>query len=348
MMGKKNLSNEDISAVCLELSVLVHAGLEIGDGLHLLAEDAEGPARSVLDGMAKQADAGVPLSAAMESAGVFPGYVCSLTRVGEQAGRMEEALEALSSYYDGRSRLAEQIRSALLYPAMLLVLMLVVIGVLLVKVLPVFNQVFESLGGQMTGLAGGLLALGRGLDTAMPVLWVLLAAAAAFLVAFAASDSFREGLLRRWRSRHGERGLTGQVAAARFAQALAMGLQSGLPVEQALELASSFHQESEAAVRRCHDCRSRLDQGAGLAEALRESGLLAPAYCRMLAIGVRGGTGDSVMREIARRMDESAERSIEERVSRVEPTLVIVASMLVGVILLSVMLPLMNIMAAIG
>ena len=88
---------------------------------------------------------------------------------------MEEALRSLSTYYEERSRMDRRVRSALLYPAVMLALMLVVITVLLVRVLPIFNDVYASLGGSLTGVAGGLLAIGRGLDAAMPVLLVLLA-----------------------------------------------------------------------------------------------------------------------------------------------------------------------------
>jgi type IV pilus assembly protein PilC len=76
--------------------------------------------------------------------------------------------------------------------------------------------------------------------------------------------------------------------------------------------------------------------------------VLPAAACRLLALGQRSGTGDAVMEEVARRLTQESELAVEARVSRVEPTLVLVTSLLVGAILLSVMLPLMNIMAAIG
>lgn len=346
-MSKKKWTNGEISSLCMELSLLLHAGLSAADGLHLLSEDEESD--PLLSELSRLADGGAPLSAVLRSGGVFPEYVCALTACGERTGRTEEALRALSEYYDGRERLEGRVRSALLYPSVLLVLMLVVITVLLVRVLPVFDEVYASLGGQLTGLAGGLLTLGRALDAAMPVLLAVLAVAAAVLGAFAVSEGFRAWVLGRWRSGpRGDRGLSRRLDTARFAQALAMGLSSGLPVEEALELAASLGGGNAAAQRRCRDCLSRLEQGAGLAEALRQSDLLPPAACRMLALGIRSGSGDAVMNELANRLSEESEAAVEAAVSRVEPTLVIVTSLLVGAILLSVMLPLMNIMAAIG
>ncbi|MEY8402801.1 type II secretion system F family protein [Oscillospiraceae bacterium 44-34] len=347
-MKQRNCSNEEIASLCLELSLLFHAGVGTGDALTLLAEESEGTHRPMLEAMADKVDLGSTLSAAMREAGCFPAYVCGLVEVGERAGRTEEALAALSSYYEGRARLDRRIKSALLYPAVMLMLMLVVIAVLLVRVLPIFDDVYASLGGRLTGVAGGLLALGRGLDSVMPLLWVLLALAAAFLAGFAAVPSFREKLTALWRNSRGDRGVARQLNDARLAQALAMGMASGMPLEEAVELASGLMEDVPQAKARCQDCLARLDKGDRLSLAMKESGLLPAAPCRLLELGQRGGSGDAAMEKIAASLSEESEAALEDRVSRVEPALVLVCSILVGLILLSVMLPLMHIMSAIG
>lgn len=347
-MEKNVISHEALSSLCLELSMLFHAGVAAGDALTLLAEESDKTYRDMLADMASQVDFGSTLSAAMKETGRFPIYVCGLVEVGERAGRTEEALAALARYYEGRARLDRRIKSALLYPAVMMLLMLVVIGVLLVRVLPIFNDVYASLGGRLTGVAGGLLALGRWLDQAMPVLWVLLAAVVAFLAAFAVFPSFREKLTASWRNRRGDKGIARKMNDARLAQALAMGMASGMPVEEAVELASGLLEDVPQAKARCLDCRARLDQGERVSTAMKESGLLPAGPCRLLELGQRGGAGDAAMEKIAADLSEDSELALEEKVSRVEPALVLVCSILVGLILLSVMLPLMHIMSAIG
>ncbi len=347
-MEKKGLHHAEISALCEELALLLHAGVGAGDGLALLAEEnAEGD-RELLTGMAGQVDGGASLAAAFRSAGQFPPYVTGLIEVGERSGRTEEALLSLSRYYERRERLNRQVRSALLYPAVLLILMLVVIVILLAQVLPVFNEVYASLGGQLTGVAGGLLSLGRMLDQCMPLLCVLLAAAAICLTLFSAHDGFRDRVLGIWRKRMGDRGISRQIRTAQIAQALAMGMRSGLPLEESLTLAGELQEDLPAAQQRCADCQIYLEQGMDLAEALKNSSVLPPAACRLLALGLRGGTGDTVMEEVASRLADESEDALETAVGRVEPVLVLSSSILVGLILLSVMLPLMHIMTAIG
>ena len=230
----------------------------------------------------------------------------------------------------------------------MLVLMLLVIAVLLVRVLPIFDDVYASLGGRLTGVAGGLLALGRGLDAAMPVLWVVLAVAVGFFAAFAGVESFRGKVLVAWRRWRGDKGVSRRMNNARLAQAMAMGMASGLPLERSMELAASLMEDVPPARARCEDCRARLEGGAALSAAMGESGLLPAGACRLLEIGQRGGTADAAMEKIARDLSEDGEAALEDLVNRVEPALVLVCSILVGLILLSVMLPLMHIMSAIG
>ena len=344
-MGK-TITNGELSGLAMELSMLLHAGTGVGDALSMLSQ--EDGYQDLLAGMARRADEGAPLSQCLREGGRIPAYVCGLVEVGEETGRTEEALSALSRYYERRARLDRQVRGALLYPAVMLVLMLLVIAVLLVRVLPIFDDVYASLGGRLTGVAGGLLALGRGLDAAMPVLWVVLAVAVGFFAAFAGVESFRGEVLAAWRRWRGDKGVSRRMNNARLAQALAMGMASGLPLEEAVDLAGGLMEDTPAAKSRCADCRARLDQGQALGAALKESGSLPAAQCRLMELAQRSGAGDAAMDKIAQALTEDGELSLEEKVSRAEPALVLVCSVLVGLILLSVMLPLMHIMAAIG
>ena len=127
-MKNRCLSDMELSSLCGELSLLIHAGVGAADGLSLLAEEERGGAqRELLSSMAREADCGTPLSAVMRQTGRFPLYVVGLVEVGERSGHLEEALQALSRYYEGRDGLARQVRSSLLYPAVLLLVMLAVI-----------------------------------------------------------------------------------------------------------------------------------------------------------------------------------------------------------------------------
>ncbi len=217
---------------------------------------------------------------------------------------------------------------------------------LLVKVLPIFDDVYASLGTRLTGVAAGLLTVGRWLEGALPIFWAVLAALVLIGFLFTAVGPLRRSLVSFWQRGHGDRGVSRKLNNARLAQAMAMGMASGLPLEEALGLSAGLVEGG--ARRRCEDCRKRLDNGEVLSAALKASGLLPASQSRLLELGQRGGAGDASMEKIARDLSEEGEAALDAAVSRVEPALVLLCSVLVGLILLSVMLPLMHIMSAIG
>lgn len=345
----RNLTNQEIAAFCEELAWLIHSGVRVGDGLMLLAEEEQDKEwKECLLRMAGQSDEGIFLSEILKNENCFPVYVHGIVKVGENSGRMEEALKALTRYYENKERMNRRIKGALLYPSILLLLMLVVLVILLTQVLPVFQSVFASLGGGLDGVAGGLLNLGLWLNEAMPVLCVILGIAILFIFAVSVSDVVREKIMSLWRKVSGDRGIMRKMNDAGFAQAISMGLSSGLPLEETMELAAEVLSDVPEAKQRCMICKEELQKGIPLIDALKTSEVLPLSACRLLSLGMQSGNGDVVMAEIAEKLSEEADIAMENRVAKVEPTMVLVTSVLVGMILLLVMMPLMNIMETIG
>jgi len=345
----RKLRNREIAAFCEELAWLVRSGVSVGEGLRLMSEEEpEEALKACYLQIAGQLENGMSVSEAMKEAACFPVYVQGSMDVGERTGRTEEALKALSSYYDEKERMNRRLRSALLYPSCLVLLLLVVLGILLTQVLPTFQSVYASLGGKMTGAAGVLLKFGMTLKKVLPAVYVLFGFAALCVFLFSVCTPFREKMIVIWKRGVGDRGVLRKVNDAALAQAVSMGLSSGMMLEETMELAAGVMEDVPKAKARCIRCKEALSEGLPLAEALRSSEVLPPAACRLLAVGMQGGNGDAVMEELAQKLSEEAEAALERRVAKVEPMLVLVTSVLVGVVLLLVMLPLINIMETIG
>ena len=345
---EQRLSHQEIEGLSRGMALLLRSGIGLGDGLLLLADQETGARRELLTRMGSQTDQGLPLSQTMEETEAFPAYVVGMVRAGEETGRLEESLDALADFYAERIRQSRQLRSAVVYPSILLLVMLAVVGVLLVKVLPVFDSVYASLGSRLTGVAGGLLQVGQLLEAALPVVLALLVAAVVGVCLFAGSASFRGKVLDWWNRSRGDKGVGRKQNNARFARALAMGLHSGLPLEAAARMGETMLGDVPQAAQRCQLCTQALEQGTDLEEALGDTGFLSPADCQMLRLGQRSGSQETVMDQVAERLSQEASQALEDRVAQVEPAMVLVSSLLVGVILLAVMLPLLNIMSAIG
>ena len=342
------LTDQETALFCRGLALQLQAGISLADGIYLLAQDEAGRKQTCFQQMASELDSGKPLDEVLEAGKCFPEYVCAMVQIGQRTGKLEQTLQSIGEFYEQQSRRKRQIRQALAYPSMVFVLMLLVVAVLLVKVMPIFDGVYGSLGSRLTGVAAGLLHLGQLLKLAMPVLLAALGVAAVFGLLLWKIAALRETVNSWFRKHFGDRGIERQFNNARFAQSLALGLSSGLTLEEALELAENLLKSIPGAAVRCRECRGLLEAGKDLPEAMATAQLLPPAESRLLTVGLRSGNGDRVMEEIAQRLSQQAEDALEDAVSKIEPALVLIASLLVGLILLSVMLPLMNIMSTIG
>ena len=349
MEKKFNLTNEEISSICRSLELMLHSGIDFADALFLLSEDEEDPQlKEVFRQMGEKLQEGQPLAQVVTESGCFPDYVCSLLQVGEVSGRTEKALGSLASHYDRQASVNRHLKTALFYPAVLLIIMLAVIVILLVYVLPIFNDVYTQLGSSLSGIAGGLLSLGKSLGKAMPVFCVVVGIIAVGLIGFSASTSFRDKCFAFFRKHWGHKGVSAKLNTARFAEAIAMGLASGLPSEDAVSQASFILEGIPSAQTHCEACAKQLEQGENLAVALGKEELITRSECRLLEIALRSGSADDTMEQIAQKLSDEGEEALEATIGKVEPALVLVCCILVGLILMSVMLPLMNIMAVIG
>ena len=339
-MNQNTLSNENIASVCAQLGHLIHAGISLSQGAALL----EGNPAAAL---AEKLEEGYPLWKAMDAAGEFPRGVTALVRIGEESGRLEDALFALAEYYEMRHRTGKLLQNAISYPAMTLSLMLLVVGVLLVKVLPIFDEVYASLGARLTGVAAGLLQLGSWIKAGLPFLFGLLVLVLIFCLLFGKWVAFRKKITFIWQKNFADRGISRKFNNARFLQGFALAAASGMAIEDALDLAAELI-EDPMGNDRCRSCAEAVRRGASLAQTMKENGLLDSASCALLEVGIRSGSADTILADIAKKQMLLAQDALEAAISKIEPALVMAASILVGMILLSVMLPLMDILSVLG
>lgn len=219
-MKKTIFSHEDAAQFFRSLSLLLRGGIGLAEGMYLLAREKT-PRKQQLEAMGRELDAGKLLSDALQ--GSFEQYALGMIRVGEATGRLEESLDALGTFYEERVRTRQKLKNAISYPGMVFMLMLLVVGVLLTQVLPVFDGVYASLGSRLTGIGAGLLQLGMGLKAVLPVLFWLLLAAAVTAVLIWKVEKLRLSFLGYLRRYFGDRGVLRKFNNARFVRGLSRG-----------------------------------------------------------------------------------------------------------------------------
>lgn len=333
------LSPQQLSAIFMELALIMKAGMTIADGLAMLAEDElDNDMINILTSLYGDTEVGIPLSEAMENVkdypGIFPKYVIDMITIGERTGRLEQVFFSLSDYYYRRDQLKKTIKRAVVYPALLFGMILVVVFILITYVLPIFNTVYNQLGAKMSAVASVMMNFGviiRDNIVLFAVITIVLIAALAIIIRFILKNS---GIMRK-------------IAVSRFASSLAMSFSSGLQVDESFEMAQKIIGDTIISSQ-VEECKKYIEEGENFPNALARAKIFPILYSSMLSSGFKTGSADSIMNEIVRRIDENVNDEIDEIVSSIEPTLVIIMSVLIGFILLSVMLPLMNIMTVIG
>lgn len=345
----KALNNSELIFFCGQLALTLRSGISSLEGLSLMLEDSPGgDGQKLLEQLIHEMEHTGSLSQALESAKVFPPYLCSMVELGEQTGRLDDVMESLAAHYRREEELSRNIRSAVAYPLVMLGMMIAVMAVLLIKVMPVFRQVFEQLGTQMTGFPRAVMELGGVLGNYSGVFLVLAAAAAAVCIFLFFTEKGRSISSNLFNRSVFTRRLAEKIACSRFASAMYLSLSSGLNVDQSLEMTERLveHTRVQGQIREIR--RSVAAGEETFAEAAARTRIFTGAYTRMLAAGFRAGSLDEVMKQISAQYDEEIEERIDSALGRLEPTLVAILSVAVGLILLSVMLPLLGVMANIG
>ena len=343
----KILSNGELAAFCGQLALILGSGLSAAEGLMIMTEDAAAnEEKALLAALQEETEISMEFSSALEKSGCFPAYMIKMVRLGEETGRLDQVMSALSDHYEREDALRHMIRGAITYPLIMTGMMIAVIIVLLTKVMPVFNQVFIQLGMEMTSFSGVLLQLGNHINRYTISLVLILAAIILVILVGLFSEGGRRQLLRFGRRFALIRGIAEDTAVSRIASGLSLALASGLSPEHCLTLVSELT-EDEDYRRRLNDARTALTEGMPLAQALHSQGILSGTASRLALIGERTGSLEQSMAHIADLSRTSADERIGSLLAVLEPTLVIILSVIVGVILLSVMLPLMGIMSGI-
>lgn len=342
------LTNGEIAAFCAQIAMIMKSGISVSEGVGIMAEDMKNPqGREIMRGLQERVELGEPLNAAMRSVGVFPGYVVNMTEIGETAGRLDEVMDSLYAYYEREEAVAKSIRSAVTYPLIMIVMMVLVIVVLIVKVMPVFNQVFLQLGSELTGFSRGVMNLGTAIGQYAYVIIGVIAAIIVIYLIMRGTEGGRKTLQHWNASFFATKKLSAKIASGRFASAMSLMLASGLDTDQSLDMAGRLV-DNDAVRQRIAACKGYIAEGSNFSEALVRADVFSGVYARMVNVGFKTGSVDTVMRKLADRYEEEVDASVGNVISVLEPTLVAILSIIVGMILLSVMLPLMGIMSSIG
>ncbi len=347
-MRQKKLDSMGVSAFCESMAMMVQSGIQMDEAVALLRQSggSGGPLEQGLAEMQTFTEQGKKLSAAMEGTGIFPEYAIRMVAAGESAGRLEDVLFQLAVYYADQKTMTDKLRRAVVYPVVMLVLIIAVLAVMLTMVLPSFLGVYDNLTGSLTDSSYVYVNWAYGFCwAALVILGVLVLA---LVIGFLLWNSGK---------RHVMEAVLGKIPVCasileclgmfRFTAALSTFLASGqmqdIAVAESMKMTSCGPVEKK--IRRCVE---RMGEGHGIAQAAYSEGLFEPVYGRMLLAGERSGSLETVLKKLTDLLAEHCGSLVDRLVGIVDPVLSGLLMLTVGLSLLSVMLPLIGMMNAVG
>lgn len=334
------LSNIELSAFCKQISLVIKAGLPTYYGVSILCDEApDTQTKQLLTQIYEPMALGSTLFSAINDTDCFPPYMINMVKLGEETGRLEEVMDALSVYYDREEEIQSGIKSAVVYPLVLSIVMIAVIIVMVSKVLPVFSQIYAELGSDLSGSAAFLMNVSNIINSYIVVILVVVVVVAAVLLIFFNTRAGKRVL------QHSS--LSVSIAQSRFANCMYLALSSGLDTDQGLSLSKELI-ENNVVVSRIDDCKQKLSSGETFSDALLSSNIFSKMYSSWIAIGSRTGSMDEVMSHICTSCEDETDKKLSRFISVLEPALVVVLCFFIGFILVSFLLPLLGIMSSIG
>ncbi len=344
----KRVSTRDLAIFSRQFAVMIEAGIPIVQALEILAEQTQnGYFSSVISEVREMVETGKTLAESMEKyPKAFPTLLTQMVAVGETGGALAETLKEVASYYEKMDSLKRKIKSAMMYPMIVLVITVLIVGGLLIFVVPQFASIYADMGAELPGPTLIVIKLSNMLIH--NIIWVILGTII-FIVLFRRFLSSKKGRAI-WDSFILRVIIFGPLvqksSIARFARTLSILLTSGVPILQSLEItakASGNYVISEAVMK----ARERIGEGKTIGGPLRETGIFPPLVVHLVTVGEQTGRLSEMLDRIATFYEEEVDAAVEGLSSIIEPLMLVFIGAIVGGILIALYLPIFKLGATI-
>ncbi len=318
-----------------QLAILISAGVPLTEALQSLSNEEKGYFRFLLMSIRERVNSGASLSKALEDfRDVFPEFYIEMVRAGEESGTLEKVLQRLSDFLNKREEMKSRLRSAMIYPFIMVGVSIIVLSFLFSFVIPRIVKIFNDTKAVLPLLTRIMISVS---NLFINYWWILLI----FLVV--------TGLLVRWMIK-GRRELIDRILLkvpvitlkglyySRFARIMSFLIEGGVPLLKALEISSGVTGNSYLASL-IRTTRQRVAEGQSLSSSLEG---FAPVFLQLIATGERSGRLAQAFDRAASTYEENFARALSRMVSIIEPVIIIIMGLIVGLIVAAVLLPMLQ------
>jgi type IV pilus assembly protein PilC len=346
----KSVNMRELSVFSRQFATLIASGMPMLRSLYTLEDQTEDPMlKPAITSLRNDVEAGSSLHAAMErQPGIFSPLYRSMVAAGEGAGRLEQSLDRVADQLEKLDALKRQVKSAMMYPAVVFTVALVVMVVVVAFVVPVFVGIFEEISAE-NGAPADLPLMTKitvGLSDAVTKGWFIvlpcLVAAAYVFVRWKKTEHGRM-LWDRFKLRIPMKigDVVQKVALARWARTFSGAVSSGVPILQAVEI--SGETAGNAVIQKAmDDVYTSVKNGGSIARPLEENSVFPPMVSHMVAVGEESGQLEAMLEKIADFYDAEVDAKVKALTSLIEPVMIVVVGVVVGFIVISMYMPIFS------
>lgn len=343
------IPKEELIIFSRQLALVIESEVSLVEGLTLIQDKADHKLlQSSIGDVIKDIQVGESIGSALKKKeSVFSPFFVNMIHIGEESGDMATILNQIADTYEKEEETTKKVRSAVTYPIILTVLMLGVVVLLIVQILPMFNDILTSLGGTMPAFTKGMMEIG--LFVGKYIYIILIVIVLIIMVGFLmrSNEGGRYALDRNKLRVPIQKGIIGSLSAVRFSRNLGLLINSGLNISIALDMVKPV-MNNLYIEQQIDEVKKDINEGKAIGDALERLNLFPWVLIKLFAIAQNTGHMDQVLFRAADVMEKDLDNRLNKLTTVIEPALIIILSIIVGVILLSVILPIVDIMNAIG
>lgn len=339
-LGTSNPSTKDLIVFTKQFATMINSGVPLMQALGVLAGQQQIRGFGImLDKVRVAVENGAALSEALEAfPATFDNLYIAMVRAGEASGNLDAILVKLTTYIEKAAKIKSQVKSAMFYPAMVVVVAIAVITALLVFVVPTFAKQFTDAGKELPGLTQAVVDLSTALQENWHIWFGILGAVMFAFRAYVKTENGRAWFDAFLLKTPGFGQLFRKLSVGRFCSTMATMLTSGVPLLEALTIcaASAGNKTIEAFILKV---RARIEQGSKFSEPLAEGDLIPKMVVSMVAIGETSGALDAMLEKVSEFYEEEVDLAVKTMLSMIEPAMIVIIGSIVGIIVIAMYLP---------
>jgi type IV pilus assembly protein PilC len=327
-----------------QLATLIDAGLPILRSLRILEEQVESVVfKDIIAKIAKDIEGGSTLSEAMgKYPKIFDNLYVAMVRAGEIGGVLEAVLNRIAEFLEKRQAMIGKVRSAMMYPCVVLVIATIIVGFILIKIIPKFVDIFKQLGADLPTPTMILVNV----STIVSNNFIAVAIGVGVIIFIIRQINRTKGGKYFFDSLKLKMPVFGAIflklAIVRFAGTLSTLINAGVPILQAIDIVRETS-GNEVISRAMEQVYNSIKDGETINEPMREAKIFPPLVCHMVAVGEETGAIDQMLSKVSEAYEREVDDTINALTSIIEPVLIVILGVIVGTIVICLYLPLFTI-----